>query len=499
MIARNYSQSERFGDEVAHMVGGHFVLKGKKIYQDLQSNHQPLNYFFSAAVEKLAQPTNLYLYISRQRMAVYLYGAFWQVIYLVFFGPAVFLFTLVFEINKYWFSGYKLLGETMAAYPLVFLFGLSTRALMFEKRPSGLALVAFSIASFIAVFSLLPLWAVVAPLNLMMLFYLKKERKLWLYQLIPFTVLTTILFCFVFPPHLVKETVWYNFRYFLPETAVKNPPSLLNILIMPLVALIPPYSPTKLTVALLVALSLITAFICMKEKKLGKWLILIFLFIMCNFFRADDFSYGSFHLLPWFGALAIIETVMIAGFLADSNRQVKKIAQLKTMVLTVLVLWLYLFAGRPYLNKQNLIQENYINYSDSETYGRAVRLLKGDNDRLVAFPNDPLINWVAGADTGTRILEYYNWIFPIPEYQNEIKRVFESNPPEFVVDTGANLKEPTEAYVYKVLKEKYIRLNHLDKPSKLYVLKKKMPQITNNQWEELRLMLFTTSSTPGDQ
>ena len=59
-VSYNNSQSDRFGDEVAHMVGGSYVRDGKVMYDDLQFNHQPLNYYMSALVEEITHPDNLF-------------------------------------------------------------------------------------------------------------------------------------------------------------------------------------------------------------------------------------------------------------------------------------------------------------------------------------------------------------------------------------------------------------------------------------------------------
>ena len=113
-VARNFSQSYRFGDEDAHMLAGHLILKGYIPYRDFSGNHQPLPYLFTAAVQKIAPPNTLFPFIGRQRMAVFAYSFIWQILFLYFFGWLAIFFTIILEISKYLLLGNKVLGETIA-------------------------------------------------------------------------------------------------------------------------------------------------------------------------------------------------------------------------------------------------------------------------------------------------------------------------------------------------------------------------------------------------
>ena len=179
-ISYNNSQSDRFGDEVAHMVGGSYVLKGKVLYKDLQFNHLPLNYYMSSLVEHTTQPSNLFLYISKQRLAIFGYGAAWDLLYILAFGPISLLFILFFEIIKFPYAGHKLLGETLATYPLVFITSIFIQSLFFEKQISRWKLILTSISSFMAGFSLLPLWVLLIPMNLI-IWWKSKDKKIPFY------------------------------------------------------------------------------------------------------------------------------------------------------------------------------------------------------------------------------------------------------------------------------------------------------------------------------
>lgn len=478
-LAYNYSQSERFGDETAHFIGGHFILQGKRIYQDLQFNHQPLPYFFSTAAELFTQPKNLYLFIARQREAVFIYAAIWNIIYYFAFGPIFILFTVLFEIIKYFFQGYKVLNETIAVYPLVYMFGVTVESFLFKKKPLKISLIIFSISSFIVTFSLLPLWIVIIFLYGMLLYSLKKNRLLWKYAVLPLFVLTTILSYFVSFPHLIKETVINNFIYFLPNSGGNI--SYVKMIFLPFASFFPPYSPQKIQVALFILFSIGSCVVAFKKRLLLKYLLVLLVIILTNFFRVDDYTFSNFHLLPWLGGVMAVEMFWI------------KIAKEKLIILSVFTVFLLIAAAPQLLEKKNLATEFFINYSESESYGNAIRVMKNPKDRMLALPNDTLVYWVAEIDVPTRVLEYYPWVYHIPEYNEELIELFKNNPPEFVLNIGLDPMHKTEEYILSTLETNYQNLYHTGNPSRLYVLKNRLKEVSNKQWTKLKEMLYSKS------
>ena len=478
-VAYNFSQSERFGDETAHFIGGHFILQGKRIYQDLQFNHQPLPYFFSTISEFIANPKNLYLFIARQRETVFVYAAVWNVLYYFAFGPIFFLFTVLFEIIKYFFQGYKVLNETIAVYPLVYMFGVVVDTFLFKKKTSRLSLILFSVASFVVTFSLLPLWIVVVLFYGMLLYSLRKNPRSWKYALLPFFVLTVILSYFVSFPHLLKETVINNFVYFLPNSGGKI--SFLRMILLPFASFFPPYPPQKILIAVLMVFSILSCVSAFKKRLLSKYALVLLTIALTNFFRVDDYSFSNFHLLPWLGALMAVEMFWI------------KTAKLKIILVSILVVFLFVANGPRLFSKKNLATEYFINYSESESYWNAIRIMKHPRDRMLALPNDTLVYWVAEMDIPTHVLEYYPWIYHIPEYRDELITLFKKNPPEFVINTGLDPIHKEEEYILSILETQYQNLYHTGSPSRLYVLKKRLNTISDEQWLKLKEMLYSKS------
>lgn len=480
-LAYNHSQSERFGDETAHFIGGHFINKGKRLYQDMQFNHMPLPYFFSAITEHITQPKNLYLFVARQRESIFIYSALWNFIFYFIFGQMFFLFILVFEIAKYFFQGYKVLNETIATYPLIFMFGVTVESFIYKKIPSKFTAIIFSVAAFIVSFSLLPLWIVIIPLFVILLYSLRKRKSLWKFVILPFCILIFILSYFVSFPHLFKESIINNFVYFLPNSGGKI--SFVRMISLPYASFFPPYSPAKLLVGLLTIFTLLSLFTSLQKRVFKKYVIVVVLLMLVNFFRVDDYGFGNFHLLPWIAILIALEIFWI-----KNSRHTY--VQYKLIVFVFFITYLFLVSGKTLYAKRNLSNDFYVNYSESESYGKAVMVLNKTRDRLLVM-NDPIIYWTAQTSAPTRVLEYYSWVYYMPEYKKELIALFRNNPPEFIIDTGLNPRIEVEKNIRFILETDYQNIYHVGKPSRLYIYKDRVNSISEAQRDALKEILYT--------
>lgn len=485
-LAHNYAQSERFGDETAHMMGGHYLLKGKMLYRDMQLNHQPLNYLFSASVEIITKPNSLFSYLSRQREAIALYSFGWSIIYILFLGPAALLFIVPFEILKYWFSGYKLLGETLAVYPFVFMAFIVFRLYFRERLHPRITALFFGIASFTCIFSLFPLWPAAGILNLAFIFAWRRQLKIVLLGVVPQILLATLLFTFVPFAYYVRESIIYNIMYFLPDSSSHT--SFLNLFIQPVLFLLPPYNIARIFVACSITVITIMTFLMRGDRKKGVWFLAIILLFIVNG-RADNKDLQSFHLLPWIGLLIVLEIEGMGRLFVHHARIT--IAFLSVFLIATIAL--YLGSVHLFSVARDPKHEYHIGYSESESYGRAIGVMKQDGDRLVAYPNDTIVHYVADIDFGTRLIEYYNWTVRIPGYNKEIRTAFTGDPPEFFLEAGLDPKSEMGAFIQNVVSRRYKQIYHVGEPSRLYVLEERYESLTPSQWEDLADMLYTKS------
>lgn len=481
IVAHNYALSQPLGDETAHMVGGHLLLKERILYKDLQFNHQPFNYFFSAIVEIMTTPDNLYQYISRQRDAVYVYSAIWNMLLYLTVGIPALPFIILFEISKYWLSGYKLLAETLAVYPMLYILGVLMKRHLHAENISNNQLQLVSVAAFIIFASLLPLWPAVVYLFVVLVYLNRKYKKKWLYILGPFFILTISLFTLVPINEYLRETIYYNYAYFMPFSIPTV--SHANIFLLLFRSVLPPYQPSQLLVALTLIFLIITVASFRKKRFIYQFGVVVILLIFSNL-RVDNYDFGSFHLLIWYGIILFIGLYFAVGFFIRFNTLHKAIAVLYVVFCFG---WVIQHPLNPIYTKPNTLEEFGNNYAQSETYGKAIKILKSENDRLLIWPSDPLMLWVGDIYPATRVIEHFAWVHTIPEYQTELKQLFLTSPPEFIVDM-----ESTDNILFRdALSEKYVRLNHVGKPSKLYILRSKFDLLSSKQIENLQQMLFT--------
>src|SRR3989344_8849934 len=73
-VSQSRSLSMHFVDEDDHLAGADLINRGYKLHNQIQSNHQPLVYFASAAIQKYAHPDNTFMLIRRHRQAMVGYG-----------------------------------------------------------------------------------------------------------------------------------------------------------------------------------------------------------------------------------------------------------------------------------------------------------------------------------------------------------------------------------------------------------------------------------------
>ncbi|GAB4219342.1 MAG: hypothetical protein Fur009_5020 [Candidatus Microgenomates bacterium] len=477
----------RFGDEIGHYYLGNLILRNEKLYKNVLSHHQPIIYLLSALTEKITQPENLYKYIGYQRMSIFLYSLFWNIIYFLFFGKISLVFILLFEFIKLFYLGFQNLGETLAVYPLVFLIGSIYRNYI-NKKTDYFDIFLYSFANFLAFFSLATLWPALFFLFLFKFTLLtNKKQKIVLSVTSVFLVL--ILFLFVPFFDFIRETIYNNFKYYLPS--FKQNTNLLLYLFFPFQSFFPPYDQISIVIGLFTIIFIYNLFISYKKDRKIFQILIFFIFIVYLLNTRDPIikfeTFPKFHLLPWIGAYLFVN-VLTVSYLIKSN---KKISLLILISIIITTCFLILFKNGDYYQKRNFLNDFYVGYSESEKYGRIINLLKKNNDKLLVIPNDPLIYYLTNIKPPIRIVEYYSWMTKLETDNQRLINLFKYSPPKFIVDTGLDKNNFLENYVLENLNKNYIVLKHLNENSRLYIHKDKAKSIDNNQKEKMKNLLFS--------
>lgn len=478
----NYAQTDRFVDENDHMIGGYFLLNGKKLYQDISVVHQPLNYYFSSIGQKVFKVNSLFSFINRQRLMILFYSLSWNFLFIIFFGPTLIFFTLIFEISKFWFLGNLLLGESLAVYPLIFLFGIVIKKLLLKNRLKACELFMFSVATFCSTFLLLQLWPTIFLLNLTLLFSYRKEIKNILYLLLPFLGLTVVLFIFVPFKYYFQEVFIYNFRYYLPYMdKISGLSGYIKMFLLPLTSFHKNFNSMEFIVILFIFIYGYFFYFFWKKKNLSAFVFLNFCLILTNN-RGNFIKYNDFHLLPWLGVYLFFPVILL-------RMKIKPLISIFiTGVVLFSVVYINFFAQTPFRVTKDVMTENDINFHDINKYGMAIKSISKPGDRLISIPSDNLIHWVSQTDLATRQIEYYGWQYNIKEDKDRLINVFKNKPAEFIVNGDSSNSLPS--FVKSYVDEKYVQISEQGKPSRLFILKSILPRINQNQWNTFQYLLF---------
>lgn len=449
-VSQQRSLSMRFVDEDDHLAGADIINQGYKLYEQISTNHQPLVYSASAAIQKIARADNLLMLIRRHRQAMFGYGALWSLLLVLRFRWPGLIFVLFFEFLKYGLLGNLLLMESLAVYPAVYL--LFVRLFTSSSRVIELLFLGFCV--FLIFFNLVPLYPWLAVI---LLLSLPKIR--WI--LIGFVLPTIILFYFYSPFVWFREIIYNNWQYAVPAlNMVKTGADWLKIIFFPFTAYFSPDLQAKF-ISLFFTGYLTASFF---NRKL-LWLYPLLLLANNRVLSPAAAYYEGFHLLPWLGILIVI-FVYSLKFLPAYFR----------LGFGIWSLVLLVNPAMPYFQTTDPNYEYYVNYSTTDDFRFAVRQLARPGDRLAVTAFQPLVGWQTNTNLATRQLVYYAWQSGVPELKTEYKEVFSgNNPPEIIY--GNN--DPT------LLAEKYVNILKFGQPTELFIRADRFAQITDSQWAAL--------------
>ncbi len=215
-VSQSRSLSMHFVDEEDHITIARLTNLGFTLYQDIQSNHQPIVYFTSAKLQQLLDPPNIYMLIRRHRQAMFIYGLIWSIIILWRFKTVGLIFIVFFEFLKYYLFGNLWLMESFAVYPAVYLFGIMLESWFDKSKIKTASLIWLSFCSFLIIFSLVPLWPWLAFIWLVLLIK-NKQKMIW--TGISLITITGLFFMFTgySPINWFIKVIYNNFVYAVPD------------------------------------------------------------------------------------------------------------------------------------------------------------------------------------------------------------------------------------------------------------------------------------------
>lgn len=476
-ISQIRSLSFHFVDEEDHITIGRYTNRGFNLYQDIQSNHQPLVYFGSALLQRTLKPENIFMLVRRHRQVMFFYGLLWSIIIFWRFRSVGLIFVAFFEFLKYWLLGNLWLMESFAVYPAVYLFGSLLENWINKvklKTPEWLFL---GLCSFLVIFNLVPLWPWLATIWL--IFLIKNRLKVF-WAAGSLAIITTIFFSATYSFSMwFKRTIYNNFVYAVPSLSpFHGIVDYLKMVFFPFLAFFTLNSlQAKFISFFFTAWLVCLIYLIIKKDRRAIKIGLIYLLLMLannRILSPASVYYEGFHLLPWMGFL-----IFTFAFC------------LKTMEYKFWPVWLILAIilmsnkNVPIWWKTDPNYEYYVNYSPFDDFNFALKTINKSGQKLAisVLTNETLIQWRTLLDPATKQIVSYAWENLIPELKEDRDRVFSldnPSPPEFIY---GSLQE-------QLVETKYRPLYRYGKATELFIRKDIFDKISPDEWDSLETRGF---------
>lgn len=438
VMVKPHSQAFRFVDEEEHMAVGYLISQGYRLYRDVSPNHQPLNYLFSAMVHQTT-PDNFFMLLWRHRQAVFIWSGVWLILLAFKYRLKILPLLLGFETIKYFILGNEFLAESLAVYPLIYLFGSVVddwqRGHHRDKSPSWL----FGMAAVITVYLLIYLAPLVTILTLIK--WLRLDSKRRISMLLGMALVGMSVLGLVDGWGYFRDTVINNYRYQIPElTPFKGVLDYLKLLGLPWLTAISPENLLGVWIAVSTWISSFATLFLIHQRELT-WKqggALWWLLALANNrqLSAQIYYYQGFHLLPWLGLL-----IFMTGYLIDlSLKNLSKKIKIGLLVFGVMVTFgLSVQPGSLWLKESDPATDNYIQYTPLYQISQEIKLKTGsEEDRLMVMPINSILHWSTGLKPATKQITFYHWQYQVPEQRADYETVMRDNPPKFIVYTTDN-------------------------------------------------------------
>lgn len=483
-----FSQSWHFVDEDDHLVLGYYMNKGLPLYESLSSIHQPIIYIISSFAQRISRPETLYSLVKTGREAVFIYAFTWSIFLFCRFGTPFLIFSIFFELTKFFVLGNLLLGESLAVYPLVFIIGENFRVLYFKYKPKKIDPFYYGVANFCAVFTLLPLIPSLAIMDLLYWYKTKKGKQI----LLSFFFMTTLLFIpFSFSDYF-KETIINNLKYVIPSISLMTTSQTIwNYFRFPLLAFfkggVSIFNQLIQFFVFLFIVSFGLAFL--NKNKQNKFplvnllgLMLAILFLNNRVLVPGEMYYfgSAFHIIPWYAGIIFFCFMTLNLFFERLNKNFKYF-----VILIVFGGMVYFGSNKqmPYFAKIDKNYEHNINYFHYYLVGEAIKAVSKPNDRIAVFIDESLIYFQSGLNLATRQLIYADWQYQVPQDREEMNKIFTANPPEFLyINPPGVQKSSYFPFLEKVLNNNYYQVTKNGVIEKFYIRKDKIKDISEPQW-----------------
>lgn len=479
-------------DDCNNFMGGYFLLHGKKLFSEIFFNHAPGMAYISFFVQYLFHPINLYELILRHRQFIILVGFFGNLFLLLRFRWKIIGFILLYELSKFYLFGDRFLAEAIIVYLLVYLGGLTWDKI--TNKPLTLYdYIISAVFTWFVIFTREPY----VPLSIFLFATLMigkekyKEKTLAISILIILSVITLLY-------HNISDLIFNVFTVNIINIQAENKTShvfgigIFQSFLYPFWILIS--GETNYFRSILISLGILFLAESVWFIYTKRYTVVLFVWITLGlanlrFVQPGKEFYEAFHMLVWYGLFLFFSF----SFLVDGK--IHKIYKYFFVCLYGFIVLFLLISKESFLHENiNEYTEFITNYGVPLQTGNVVHTLSTQNDSVFLDGFDDIIYWVS-----QRVSQYpYSWytsLMPgVGMYTNARITMFHKNPPDFYYGSCPEEKKSVRL-LPNFIKNDYIRLYNLGKPSCLWVKKTKLISITNKQWYEAKQLLYTLPET----
>lgn len=447
--------------------------------------------WLSFLTQKYYTAVNIYDLVLLHRKVILVIAFVLDFFIIVRFRWQGLLFVILFELTKFYFFGDRFLGESIAVYGAVYLLGLLLVKL-YEKK---LYVVDYISAGFFA-------WLIIIMrepyIPLALFSYLSimwgKIHKQQIYSLIVFLLLLGIvalhthISAFVFNDIMINSTTQFSSQ--------ADEIELFGIGVFP-IFLYPlfifsygVFNHIRLYEILLSVVFLTAAGIEIYKRR-RSWIsiaLIFFLLGLANLRLAPPGTvyFESFHQLIWYG-------MFLFSIIFLCSSVFKKLKIVGAVLLGTLLLgWsMVVFGPSSYIYDKIDLQEQLLtNFGTIMNVGTVIKDLSQPSDTVFTDKGEDMIIWQSGLSTPYPYVWYTSVMPSIPLYRDARTTMFRENPPTFYYDFCTK-EAPYNSSLPQSVKSKYQQLYENGKPSCLYVLKTKIPEVTQEKWERANKGFFS--------
>lgn len=467
-------------DDCFTFSAGYFLSKGKILYSQIFYNHQLLPAYLSLLIQIFFHPQNLFELVLRHRQALFVFSLIFNFFLVWRFSFPAFLFSVFYEISKFYIFGDRFLGEGILVYPLVFLLFISWEK--FKKiKVNSRDLIISSICAWSIIF----LREAFIPIALVLFAYLltplKKFNKKKLLPVAIVLLLSLITLATVNPTDYFFQLFTVNKSFFSSE------PDLLKSLFYPIEILV--RDKLNLFNFLLLGIDFMFLFsiLFLLLKKEWKMLLVLIPLFLTNLRVVDPgrIFYDSFHMIPFYATFLAITFILIFE-IKKHNKNIWKFL----LVFTGILFLFYVSSPRVFFKEKiNEHQEFITNYGNILQAGLVFKNLSNHNDTLFLDGYDEVIYWEANLPSSYKYSMYTSLMPEFPIYSGGRIKMFQNNPPIFYYGSCPKESNPGRLLPEGV-RSFYVRLNSFGKPSCIFVKKDKLPRISDKQWQKVEELGF---------